>query len=92
VPSYLTGAAQFRSEVIPVIDLAGRLGLTAEAATAPLKTRLVVVHCTRGRAGLLVEEIVGVWRDGVVEGEQVARAGERVPLVDLERVVDWRAG
>jgi purine-binding chemotaxis protein CheW len=91
VPSYLKGAAQYRSEVIPVIDLAARLGLVVRGETPPLKARLVVVTSVAGRAGLLVDEIVGVWRDGVLEDSHLVRAGDRVPLVDLKRVIDWRA-
>jgi chemotaxis signal transduction protein len=88
MPRFVRGAAQFRSEVIAVVELAARLGLAPEWQEG--KTRLVVVQAPAGRAGLLVEEIAGVWRDGVVRGAQVERGNERVPLVNISRVLNWR--
>lgn len=90
VPSYLLGAAQFRAEVIPVIELAGRLGLLPDAPSG--KARVVVVRATAGRAGLWVGEVVGVWRGFEPHDGVLSRGDACAALLDLERVVDWRAG
>lgn len=66
VPSYLRGAALYRSEVIAVIALAGRLGLVAEPAEEGPSARLVIARSSRGQVGLIVSAIVGVWRDALL--------------------------
>jgi chemotaxis signal transduction protein len=90
VPSYVLGAAQFRSEVIPVLDLAGRLGLIAEPFGP--KGRLVIVNGPNGRAAFEVAEVVGLWRSFESHGDRIERAGEVATLLDLDRAIDWRAG
>ena len=96
-PEYVRGIINLRGGVIPVIDLAQRLGLTAERQGE----RIIVVEREGVQLGLLVDTVSEVTqiaedsvegpagvldgqRDGFVEG--VAKLGERlVLLLDVGR-------
>jgi len=54
-PPYLVGLLDLRGTVIPVIDLALRLGLSAPKPT-PMSV-IVVLESSRGPFGLLVDEV-----------------------------------
>jgi chemotaxis signal transduction protein len=89
-PPWLRGVTKVRGEVIPIFDLAGRLGLQVSRVEGPGE-RVVVARTARGRVGLRVSDTAGVWREAEVRGRQ-ARQGERIAdLVDLEALADWRA-
>lgn len=57
-PSYIVGVINLRGEIIPVLSLKQILELTEENEP----TRIVVLDSSHGKAGVLVDTIVGVVR------------------------------
>lgn len=57
-PSYLVGVINLRGEIIPVLSLKQLLGLSESREP----TRIVVLDSPHGKAGVLVDSIVGVIR------------------------------
>ncbi|RLJ71125.1 purine-binding chemotaxis protein CheW [Hydrogenivirga caldilitoris] len=57
-PSYIVGVINLRGEIIPVLSLKQLLGLREERET----TRIVVLDSVHGKAGVLVDRIIGVVR------------------------------
>jgi purine-binding chemotaxis protein CheW len=57
-PSYIVGVINLRGEIIPVLSLKQILELTEEREA----TRIVVLDSVHGKAGVLVDNIVGVIR------------------------------
>ena len=57
-PGYIVGVINLRGEIIPVLSLKQLLGLPE--ATEP--TRIIVIDSSHGKAGVLVDDIVGVVR------------------------------
>ena len=53
LPDFLSGVINIRGEVIPLLDLRKRFG----THTPPKKERVLVVHCSGEKIGLLVDEI-----------------------------------
>lgn len=57
-PSYLVGVINLRGDIIPVLSLKQLLGLREEKEA----TRIVVLDSVQGKAGVLVDRIIGVVR------------------------------
>jgi purine-binding chemotaxis protein CheW len=57
-PSYIVGVINLRGEILPVLSLKQILGLTETKEP----TRIVVLDSKHGKAGVLVDSIVGVIR------------------------------
>lgn len=58
-PDYLMGLMNLRGQPVPVVDLARRLGLTARASH-PLEAPVILAGLGGLRAGLVVDEVLGV--------------------------------
>jgi purine-binding chemotaxis protein CheW len=98
VPRCVAGLVALRGEMVQIVDLRLRLGLTA--ASPSRRTRIVVLHGQEGVAGLLVDEVRGVLRvpedaleappAGEVDAvEALCARGERfVSVLDVDRVLD----
>jgi purine-binding chemotaxis protein CheW len=99
VVAHVRGVIALRGEVIQVIDLPLRLGLSA--ATLTRSSRIVVVSSEEGQlAGILVDAVIEVMR--VSDGEFLPSSGSElglveslcargesfVSLIDLQRVMD----
>lgn len=101
VPDYLKGVINLRGGVIPVIDLALRLGLAGDDQT---RERIIVVEVDDYQVGLLVDSVSEVARieadaveqaAGLVHGlsevvlHGIVKRGEQlILLLDVARVVD----
>lgn len=99
VPSAVRGVVSLRGEIVEVIDLRQRMGMSPAEATR--RSRIIVLHGEDGRAtALLVDAVIQVLRVSE-EGIQPAPGGESpsieglcvhdrgfVSLIDLERVLD----
>ncbi len=59
-PSFVEGVVRLRREVIPVLDVRKRLGLTA--GPRGRKTRFLIVNVAGRRIGLVVDEVCEVLR------------------------------
>jgi purine-binding chemotaxis protein CheW len=57
-PSFISGIISLRGIIIPIIDMAARLGLRREAATG--RERVIVVRQGETFSGLLVDEVIQV--------------------------------
>lgn len=57
-PDWVLGAREVRGQVIPVVDLGRRLQVAGAGGGA----QVLVVACQGGRAGLVVDEVLGVLR------------------------------
>jgi len=99
VPEALRGVISLRGEVIEVVDLRLRLGLTPTEPTRA--SRIIVLHGEDGRmSGLLVDAVTDVLRvteeairtDGQGESGRVGalcvRGDQFVSVLDFERVLD----
>jgi len=99
VPEALRGVISLRGEVIEVVDLRLRLGLTPGEPTRA--SRIIVLHGEDGRmSGLLVDAVTDVLRvteeairtDGQGESGRVGalcvRGDQFVSVLDFERVLD----
>jgi len=99
VPDLICGVISIRGEVVEVLDLRQRLGLSA--AEPDRRTRIVVIHGFDGRVtGCLVDRVCEVLR--VPEGEirpaaeadadtvlgLCKRGDEFVSMLDLDKVLD----
>jgi purine-binding chemotaxis protein CheW len=73
---WVTGVVTLRGEILPVGDLAARLGVSAEPSD---QRRIVIVSTPAGAAGLLVDSVDQV---AIVAGEQL-----ELPLTADEEVV-----
>jgi purine-binding chemotaxis protein CheW len=60
-PEGLAGVADHRAEVVPVIDLRARFGLSP-AAERSKKTKWILVHASARTVGLIVDDVLGVLR------------------------------
>jgi chemotaxis-related protein WspB len=82
-PDYLTGIFTYRGRLVPLVDLARRLGVTPPAAK--LSTRVIVVEFEPDAAGL---EPTGLIRLGLIAENVVAvrssdEAGATLPSLRL---------
>lgn len=87
-PPALAGITSLRGEVLPVIDLASLLELSAEARPEPAEPRVVVVRERSGarrRAGLKVDALLGM-------REAPASARREVPPAVAARLGDLVVG
>ena len=64
LPRWLTGVANWRGRVLPVLDLRPLLG--AEQSPLPSSARLVILSADQVEAGLLVDSVLGLL--GPLEG------------------------
>lgn len=97
-PSYIVGVINLRGEIIPVLSLKQLLGLPE--ATEP--SRIVVLDSQHGKAGSLVDSIVGVVRVPLERFEPNPMAGRYseyvshvaqtefglMEILDVDRIVD----
>ena len=99
VPAEVLGVISLRGEIIQVIDLRRRLGLTPEEAGR--RSRIVVLHGEDEiAAGLLVDRVTDVLRvprsklrescrgESEMVAELCASEGRFVSIIDLDRVLD----
>ena len=102
VPDWVRGVVSLRGEVVQVVDLRMRLGLTAKATNR--KSRIVVLHGDDDRVtGVLVDSVREVLRvdeesfspsnegDMGAVSELCLQDGEFVSIIDVDRVLDLRA-
>lgn len=64
-PPYVEGVISVRGEVLPVVDLSRRFGLTCGRAEAD--RRIIVLELSGQSAGLIVDDVVAV--ESVAEGK-----------------------
>lgn len=57
---WVEGITNLRGRVVPVVDLRRRCGIPASEHSA--ETRIVVVHCSAGTVGLIVDAVTEVLR------------------------------
>lgn len=101
-PDYVLGVGRFRDRTVPVIDLAGRLGLTPPERYT-VDTPMVWCEAAERTAGLVVDELPGIaevaprevrMREAFSRGgppvEAVVRAqGQSWLLLDPARILDF---
>jgi chemotaxis signal transduction protein len=90
VPAHVRGVANWRGDLLPLLDLRVWLGQLA----APLRGRLVVVRTPEegSAAGLIVDELAGLFSAEAGQPlEFREQAVERLALSDLLRSTGWRA-
>ncbi len=83
--SWICGVISLRGKIVPVCDLASRLGLSSELAN---EAKIVIVETDAGTAGVIVDEVEEVC---IVEGDQledVPAAGSS--LIDAMAKIDDR--
>lgn len=83
--SWIRGVISLRGKIVPVCDLASRLGLSSELAN---EAKIVIVETDAGTAGVIVDEVEEVC---IVEGDQledVPAAGSS--LIDAMAKIDDR--
>ncbi|MGN6188332.1 MAG: chemotaxis protein CheW [Conexibacter sp.] len=85
---WMRGVISLRGRLVPVHDLAVRLGLAASTATPPATAKLVILDTGEEPVGLLVDDVVEVLGvdeaqlEPVPSGEgRIARVGERLVLL-----------
>jgi purine-binding chemotaxis protein CheW len=99
-PNGLAGVADHRSEVVPIIDLRSRFGISPSSEPAK-KSKWILVDIARRAVGLVVDDVIGVLRIPTGEfraapdlggGEQArgissvaTHAGELIFVLDLTR-------
>ncbi|MDW3224785.1 MAG: chemotaxis protein CheW [Paracoccaceae bacterium] len=100
-PAFVLGVINLRGEVLPLLDLAARLGLTTQDATERNVT--IVAEVDNGQIGLLVDavsDIVVLSEDDMQPAPDIANAGqqssvraltfigeETVRILDLEAIL-----
>lgn len=100
-PSFIDGVINMRGEVLPVIDLSIRFGLTRNAETKD--SRIIVVEVRQVRVGIVVDAVTEVMRvsDSVIEPPSplvttidsayvcgIAKVPDRlVILLDLDKII-----
>jgi purine-binding chemotaxis protein CheW len=60
-PAWITGVADYRDEVVAVVDLRARFGVTASATR---RTKWIVVHKAKISFALVVDGVTEVFRSG----------------------------
>ncbi len=82
---WMRGVISLRGRLVPVYDLAHKLGLDPAGRSAP--TKIVIVEDAGELAGLLVDDVVEVLTleetqiETVPGGSSIARVGERLVLL-----------
>jgi purine-binding chemotaxis protein CheW len=98
-PSFVEGVISVRGAVVPLVDLAGRLGVGSPAAGRGERF-LVVAGSNGDLAALRVDSVLGVVRlpGAALEVPQrsepmvavITVGGEPCRVLDLDAVLDWR--
>ena len=84
---WVRGIISLRGRIVPVLDLATRLGLDREA---PADHRIVIIEAQAGIAGVMVDDVVGVLTvtDDHLEEFPVTADGGLAAVVNLgDRVI-----
>ena len=99
-PAYILGIMSLRGAMLPIIDLCRRFGLAPAAKNE--KSRIVVASSASEEAGLLVDQVTGVFRilpdeikpvpENIEQGAEflhgiVRRADRLYILLDLEKAL-----
>jgi len=79
-PSWVTGVADYRDEVVPVIDLRVRFGLTKSISTP--RTKWIVVKRGELSFALVVDAVTEVFRSGEVKPAPMLHEGADVRALD----------
>ncbi len=83
--AWIRGVISLRGKIVPVCDLASRLGLASEPAS---DAKIVIVETEAGTAGVIVDEVEEVC---TVDAEQLeAVPGAGTDLIDVIAKVDDR--
>ncbi len=92
------GMISLHGRALPIVDLSSRLGRRLEIGAG---TRIVVIELRRGRLGLIVDTVEGVWRVAAAQieplpvpvatdglGKELVAARERlIMLIDAEKAL-----
>ncbi len=85
---WMRGVISLRGRLVPVHDLATRLGVAAREGAPPPTAKLVIVETAGEPVGVLVDDVVEVLRvdeaqlEPVPSGDgRIARVGERLVLL-----------
>ena len=84
---WVRGIISLRGRIVPVLDLATRLGLDGEA---PAEHKIVIIEAAGGVVGVVVDDVIGVltFADAQVEALPVAADGGLAAVVNLgDRVI-----
>jgi purine-binding chemotaxis protein CheW len=84
---WVRGIISLRGRIVPVLDLATRLGVAAEA---PADHKIVILEAASGVAGVVVDDVIGVLTvaDEQIEELPVAADGGLAAVVNLgDRVI-----
>ena len=73
-PPAVVGVADYRDEVVPVVDLRTRFGLGPVPATR--KTKWVILHHGEGSLALVVDLVTGVFRSGELKPPPALGTGD----------------
>jgi purine-binding chemotaxis protein CheW len=100
-PVFVEGVINLRGEIVPIVDLRKRFGLSVRPISAD--TRVIIVEINENLVGMVVDQVVEVFRINVAEVLQapditktvdsyfingVAKINERlVVLLNLERTL-----
>lgn len=72
-PPVVTGVADHRGEVMPILDMRKRLGLPSEAPTR--RTKWIIVRVGKRSAGLVVDAVTEVFGAGADSARQIPELG-----------------
>ncbi len=84
---WVRGVISLRGRIVPVLDLATRLGLPGQA---PADHKIVIIETDGGVAGVVVDDVVGVLEVGAerIEELPVAADGAVAAVVNLgDRII-----
>lgn len=84
LPSFLSGVANIRGEVIPLVDLRKRFGISS----ASDKERIIVVRSGKEKVGLLVDdvkEIVDLQQDEIIRPPSIFKGLKTEYLTGIGR-------
>jgi purine-binding chemotaxis protein CheW len=84
---WVRGIISLRGRIVPVLDLATRLGVAAET---PADHKIVILEAAAGVAGVVVDDVIGVLTvaDDQIEELPVAADGGLAAVVNLgDRVI-----
>ncbi len=83
--AWIKGVISLRGKIVPVCDLAARLGLAAEVAP---NAKIVIVETTGGTAGVIVDEVEEVLTVEAAQLDTVPAAG--TDFIDAIAKIDDR--
>jgi purine-binding chemotaxis protein CheW len=73
-PAAVIGVADYRDEVVPVVDLRTRFGLGPCPATR--RTKWIILHREEGALALVVDVVTGVFRSGELKPPPALGSGD----------------